>query len=434
MKKRILLGLALLVLLFLILLAFVVIPVRDDLLAARRILRGPLEKLNDERVEEAKAHVESALGKLDSFPAKVLGLVPFVGGNLDAVERVSERVPPALDAGLVLKTEAEALEDGGVLDRGRVKVEALASLEGPLEDQVETLTALEEELAAHTTGSLWPSLWEAFYEFRYEISEIRHDAEDFGRLLAEIDSLLGQEAERTYLILLLNNSELRGAGGVLTGVGTMTADHGELKLGAFTSVHRLRADRAVNVEVPLDFERFTKYEANSTSLWLNTTYSPDVPDVALVASRMYEEVTGTKTDGVMAVDPRGIAALMPQDATLEVRGVGEDVSTADLADFIYSDAYEEFNDQQQRRDAILELGARAFKLILEADLDDRDDIQRVADAFSGGHLRVVSFEESEQEALSAVEASGDLAPAPGDSVLITAQNAGGAPGIGSKMN
>lgn len=433
-KKRILLGLALLVLLFLLLVIFVAVPTRNDLSKARKALGGPLNKLTDEQVEEARQNIESALDRLDGVPARVLGLAPVMGANLDAAEGVARAVLPVLDTGLELKTLADEIEQSGVLADGRVQLESFETLLDPLSAEVETLTTLEEELERNKTGSLWPSLWDTFTELHYDVRRLRSDADSFQRILEQMDSLLGGQEKRTYLILLMNNAELRGAGGALTGVGTITAENGELRLGEFTSVHSLRTAKHKKVPVPADYERYTVYEANDTATWINATYSPDLVDTSTVAARLYEKVTGTRTDGAIAIDPRGIVALMPGDAEIDVPIIDETIKTDDLADFVYSDAYEEFEDQQERRAAILTVGARAFAEVLNADLDDQDDIERVADAFSGGHVGFVSFHEDALRALDAVGASGRVPELKSDGALVAVQNRGGAPNIGSKMD
>ena len=434
MKKRILVGLALLVSVFVLLTLLVLVPTRNDLVQARKTLGGPLNRLTDERAEEAKQDIESALERLDGPTAKVLGVVPVLGANLDAIEEVAEGILPAIDAGLELKTVADQVEEQGVLSEGRFQLDSFSQIEEPLKKQIETLTELEEALESQKTGSLWPTLWDTFTDLHYDVRTIREDADSLQAVLEIIGSLLGEDEPKTYLILLLNNAELRGAGGALTGVGTITADNGELKLGEFSSVHALRTTKHKLVKAPEDFERYNIYRANDTTLWINASYSPDVVDSAKVAAGLYERVTGDEMDGAIAVDPRGIAALMPGDAEIDVPVIDETIDTDELADFVYSDAYEEFKDQQERRAAILEVGAEAFGEILDADLDDKDDLERVADAFAAGHIRFVSFDDAELKALNSANATGSVPQLKSDGVMVAVQNRGGAVGIGSKMD
>lgn len=410
------------------------LPVANKLRTARDLLRQPVNELRDEEGRLAIDLLDEVHARVTSVPARLIGWVPVVSSNLDAMETVSGRVPPVIRRALDLRASAEELADSGVLRGGRVDLDVITEIRPSLAASSEALSDLRAELEENRGGGLAPPVWKAVDDLVYEVSEIERDVRAMGELLDVTGDMLGAEGERTYLVLLMNNAELRGAGGILTGIGEMTASDGKLSISGFKSIHKLRTEKKQEVPVPEDFERFSIYGANDTSLFLNATYSPDVADVGLVSSRLYEEITGTKTDGALAIDPRGIAALMPEDAEVRVPRTDVTVSTDELPDFIYSDAYAQFDDQAARRDAILGAGERAFDVILDSGLSDQADLERAADAFAGGHIRVVSFEEDERKALDAVDASGDLEEIDGDSLLVTVQNRGGAPGIGSKMD
>ena len=414
--------------------AYVMVPVANKLRTARDLLRQPVNELRDEEGRLAIDLLDEVHGRVTSAPARLIGWVPIVSGNLDALETVSGRVPPVIERALDLRAAADELADGGVLRGGRVDVDAISEVRPPLAASADALTDLRASLEENRGGGLLPPVWTAVDDLVYEVGEIEKDVKGMSELLEVTGDMLGADGKRTYLVLLMNNAELRGAGGILTGIGEMSAENGKLSIGAFRSIHKLRTEKSNEVPVPEDFERFRVYGANDTSLFLNATYSPDVADVGLVSSRLYEEITGKKTDGAIAIDPRGIAALMPEDAEVRVPRSDVTVGTNELPDFIYSTAYEQFDDQDARRDAILGAGKQAFDVILESGLNDKDDLERAADAFAGGHIKVVSFDEDERAALDAVDATGDLEEVDGDSLLVAVQNRGGAPGIGSKMD
>ena len=96
---------------------------------------------------------------------------------------------------------------------------------------------------------------------------------DLQALLHLTPELLGADGPRRYLVLLVNNAELRGSGGVLTGIGILSFDEGRLEIDGFSSVHDLEGRRPYfEVEAPAEYEkRFATYKAN-TSLLLNTTF------------------------------------------------------------------------------------------------------------------------------------------------------------------
>ncbi|MDQ4096070.1 MAG: DUF4012 domain-containing protein [Actinomycetota bacterium] len=407
----------------------------NDLAEARDLLSQPAADLTHDEGERVNALLNDVNERVTGVPASLIGWIPIVSANLDALDAVSGSVPPVVDRALELRDAADELARQGLLRDGRVDLAAIEELRPAVQAEAEALRDLEEALEANKNGKLAPPIWTAVDDLAYEVADISRDVRALDDLLGHAGGMLGANGERTYLILLMNNAELRGAGGILTGIGQMSADDGKLRISGFKSIHKLRTQKKNEVPVPEDFERFRIYGANDTSLFLNATYSPDVADVGLVSSRLYEEITGTATDGAMVVDPRGIAALMPPDATLRVPRSDRTVTTEELADFVYSDAYVEFTDQDERRNAILNVGERAFDVILDSGLDGEDALERAADAFSGGHIRFVSFDEGERSALDAVDVAGDLEPVEGDSLLVAVQNRGsGRPGIGSKLD
>jgi hypothetical protein len=268
-------------------------------------------------------------------------------------------------------------------------------------------------------------VWDALQDLEGRVTGYLASAERGAEAVALMGPMVGQAGPRTYLVVMVNNAELRGAGGIPSAAGTVTAVEGRLTLGRFRHTVDLRGPRPYQkVAAPGDFRRrFGFYDADTT-FWTNTTFSPDVPDVALVAARAYKKVTGTKVDGVVLVDPRGIAALMPEEASISIGGTGVTVGRADLADYTYSGVYADLGGAtERRRTALLELGAGAFEAILEGGgLAARSTLEEAGRAVAGGHVRVVSFDPDEQAVLDALDASGDLDGTPGDSVLVAAQN------------
>lgn len=413
--------------------AYVVIPVAGDLLAARASLSGSVADLGPDTVEEAKARLEHAHARLNSVPGKILRLVPVLGSNLSAIDAVAVDAGPVLDAGLALQASVEDLEEEGLMSNDRVRFDALEAMEPLLDRQLETLAAFEETLASHRSGLLLPPIWDAIDEAARRLAQVTDDASAFRDALDIARPMLGSEGERTYLIVSLNNAELRGAGGLLSAVGTLTVDDGRINLGPQYAREQLTDYPPKSVPAPDEYvRRFGVYKANTT-IWANVSYSPHVPDVALVAARLFERVQGIETDGAIVIDPIALAALMPPDAAIDVPDSDEVLERDDVAAFIFSDAYQAFDRQKQRRAAIVEVGKRAFEAFVETGFqgDIRGD---VGDAVAGGHLRFVSFRPDEAKVLARLGVSGALEEPSGDALIVTTQNWGDGAGEGTKLD
>jgi hypothetical protein len=407
--------------------AYVGMRVRRELVAARSVLDGSAAELSGASIGTADAHLEEALSELNGPAGKLLRLVPVARQNVLALEALARDTRPVLGAAGEFEGAVDGIEDDGLLDAGRIDLALLERLEAPLEEQVAGLEALEKSARANRTGWLAPLLWDEVDSLLFRASELHTGAENAYGLIRAAGGILGGDGPRTYLIVLLNNAELRGAGGIPSGIGTVTIRDGVLHLGHFDYAAELRGSRPyARVPAPADFRRRYGHVWADRTFWVNTTISSDIPDVAEVAASLYEEIPGQRTDGVLFADPHGVAALMSADAQIAVPGSEATLGPGDLADYAYSTVYEqeESGAVADRHDALLKLGELAFREILTSGVRSRDQLLSVAAAFDAGHLRFVSFEPSERAALQAAGATGDIRPPDGDSVFVTAYNTG----------
>ncbi|MGH2754209.1 MAG: DUF4012 domain-containing protein [Actinomycetota bacterium] len=434
MRKRVLVILGSICLVLLLLSLFVLGSVVRNLLAARDTLEGSLEGLDREEVLEARDHLEAAASDLDGFLVDALGLIPILGTNLDAVEDTTDKALPVVKSALDLQTAVDELDANGFIEDGRIRVEALVGLDGLLTREVARLEELAEVLGPARSGALAPPLWDALEGLRRRVLDLLEDGSAVDRIIELSDDLLGLGSERTYLLLLLNNAELRGGGGIVAGLGSFRVDNGRVELGELYTREELDQEPRLSVPAPPEYEeRFGLYAANTT-LWYNAAMTPHFPDAALVSARLFEKQTGVETDGVLGVDPRGLAALTPEGAEVEVPGRDYTLSSEELAPWIFSNAYEDFTNQKVRRAAILEVGRNAIETGLREGFGGRGGLESIGEAFAAQHLRFVSFDDEESAALTDAGVSGSLDPQTRDTMLVTVHNFGGGGTFGSKLD
>ncbi|MDQ4025800.1 MAG: DUF4012 domain-containing protein, partial [Actinomycetota bacterium] len=354
----------------------------------------------------------------------VVSMTPVAGHSLRAVEDVTEVMLPVVDAADALARKLDAIERLQVVENGIIRTDLLLALRGPLVRQVEALERLVTAARQRRSGWVPPPLWDALEDLERRAARYLDGARRGAEAVRLMGPMLGQTGPRKYLVVMVNNAELRGAGGIPSAAGIVKAVEGRLSLGRFRHTVDLRGPKPYQkVAAPGDFRRRFGFYKADTTFWTNMTFSPDVPDVAVVAARAFRKVTGKDVDGAILVDPRGIAALMPEDAAISI-GTGVTVGRADLADYTYSGVYEDLGGAtERRRTALLELGRGAFEAILAGGgLAGRATLEDAGRAVAGGHVRIVSFDADEQKVLDALDASGDLDGAPGDSLLVAAQN------------
>ncbi len=434
MKKRLFATAGVIIAAWLALFAYVSVAAGRQLLDARATLSQPPQDLDANAIGSAQRHLQRAEATLDSWLGRVARLIPVLGSNLDALDAVASASLPVLDAASALEAAARSLETDGILEDGQIRLDLIHSMIPALQRQIAAVEDLEQELKDRRKGGLLPPIWDGLDSLLDRARYLHHTAGDLTRLLQLSDGMLGGDGKRTYLVLLLNNAELRGAGGLLSGVGTLNVDEGRVTLGRLYTAEQLLTHPLRRVKAPADFERrYALYKANTT-LWKNATYSSDFPEVAVVAARLFETVKGVETDGVLQLDPRALSSLMPVGSEIDIPVSGDVVSSEELPEYVYSTAYERFSDPRERRAAILQAGGGAFEMILSEGLRDQEALSRAGSAIAGGHLAFVSFDPDEASALDAVGVSGNLSVVPSDSLLVASQNFGGGRGAGSKLD
>jgi hypothetical protein len=406
--------------------AFVVIPAAQDLQAAQKLLSRSRD-LETETLRPARAHLAQARSRLHSPAAAPLRLLPVVRQNIDALRAVAGSGLGVVDAGIDLATALRSAEEQGLTRPGRIRIAALRRLRAPVRQQADSLERLESALRSHRGAWLLPPLWDRVDALLSQSESLSEAARSAAGVVDIAPGMLGAEGPRDYLVLLLNNTELRGAGGILSGIGSLTIDHGHIELGDFSHYKDLADPPPFRrVASPTDFRaHFATYRSDTTR-WVTTSSSPDVPDVAIVARRLYALTAGPVVDGAIVVDPRGLTALMPRRARIRVPTTNRVLRRDDVSDYVYSDAYSQLGGAEaRRRESLIDVGQAAFSSILESQLDASALTEDAAAAAAGGHLRIVSFDPQESQILESAAITGNLGTPDGDAAMATVQNLGG---------
>jgi hypothetical protein len=429
-RRRIGIAALVAVAVLLALVAYVAVPVASRLNSAAGALAAPAGDLDDGDLARARDDLAEARSRLDGIAAKVLGVLPIAGQNLAAARSVTDAAIPAVDAAAGLRDSVDALVEADLITAGEVDTAAIASVADDLRRQSRTLEEVEEAADDSLGGWLLPPVWDRVASLSATAEDLAVSTDDAADLLEQVPDILGEEVGRRYLVLLLNNAELRGAGGILSGVGTMRAIDGRLSLRRLYPREVLTTDPPIEVTAPPAYERiYGDFDANTT-LWVNVPYSPDLQETAEVAAALWEETAGQGVSGVVFVDPRGLSALLDPATALTIGDAGIEVTAAELPDFVFSDAYQQFASESERRLAILEAGADAFQAFLDSGAGGEEGFEALGRAVAAGHLGFVSLRPDEQAALAPVT-SAEIEP---QQVRVVSQNLGNGVDAGTKLD
>ena len=176
--------------------------------------------------------------------------------------------------------------------------------------------------------------------------------------LSMAPEILGLYGERTYLLLLQNNMELRPTGGFMGSYGLATFANGELKEFKVEDVYTADGALKGHVDPPLPIQTHLGQEH-----WYlrDSNWDPDFVASAARAAWFFEKEMGQSVDGVLAVDVSFLESLLGVIGKIELKDYQENLTAENL--FMKTQSYaqsEFFPGSTQKRDF---LGAVARELI-----------------------------------------------------------------------
>jgi hypothetical protein len=396
----------------------------DGLVAAR----DADDDLAGARLEQAARHLTSADATLTSWfvsPARVL---PIVGPNLEAVESL------AAETGNVAEVTAAAANVADVdqlrFVDGRLDPQAVADLQEPLQSTVDALDGLQTTLDGTDSPWLVAPMSERLDRLHAELDDAMPDADLALAAVQVAPNMLGGSGPRRYLVLFTTPVEARGRTGFPGNFAELLIDDGKLSMPRFGRISELEQGGTPGPQrrltQPVDYvARYSRFDIETT--WRNLTMGADFPSVALAIRDLYPQSGGQPINGVLAIDPVGLAALLRYTGPVDIPGHPEPLTEENAARFLELDQYTQFTDLSERVDVLETVARTTFDRLTNADLPSPSALSEQLDPVAdGGHIQYVGYDPTEFLTFQTYGLDGGLGqPQPGrDRVAVTSSNAG----------
>jgi hypothetical protein len=390
---------------------------REALTAVRL---GDAEAARDS-LTTAETALSSAQSELSTSTA-VASAVPGLAQQMTAVDvAIQEALAVTEAANDLVQIDYEQLRYEGRLDLAKV-----TSLQPSSASVLEALSSAEESLDEVRSGWLLPPLQTRIDEFAAEVADARDDAELADQILAVSPALLGSEGTRHYLVAFLTPAELRGSGGFIGSFVELEAVGGDVSLvrsGRIKELIDAVPPGVRTISGPEDYlRRWGRF--NPQDFLQDVTFPLDWPSAAQVLAELYPQSGGREVDGVIAVDPTGLAALLDLTGPVFIPGIDQPLTKDNAVPFLTKNQYVIFGDRAAREE-VLEAAARAtFDRLTDASLPAPRRLGDVlGPAARGRHLQIWSPTEDEQDLFRTLQADGEVdVPDGTDALAVVQQN------------
>lgn len=413
--------------------AYVGITARNELQqgtsSARQALQSVRAGESDQAqtsLAEAEAQLAGASRRFDGPLASAVGVVPGLAQQVDAVETsVDQALEVTRAADELLANDYDRLRYDGRIDLAQV-----TELVPQSQRVRDTLASADRELAELRTRSLLPPLRDRVEEFSDQVAEAHDDAVLAADLLEVAPGLLGADGDRHYLVVFLAPAELRGSGGFVGNFVELAARSGDVDLDRSGRIGELIGaappGQRTLVEPPDYVARYGDLRPQDNLQ--DVTLSPNWPSVGSVYAQLYPQSGGRAVDGVIGVDPTGLAGLLELTGPVPVPGFpGFQLTSENVVAALTTEQYLIFGDDEERREDFLEASIRAtFDRLTTAALPAPRAIgDALGDPVRGRHIQLWSPVTVERQLFEQLDADGEIAvPAGQDGLAVVQQNIG----------
>ena len=409
------------------------VSVQEDLADGIRGIDGGISAARDvdddlaaEELDAAARSLTSAESTLTSWFVSPARSLPIVGPNLGAVGNLAAQAGDVAEVTSLAAATADV--DALNFTDGRLDPQAVADMERPLRRVRDALESMQDEVADVQSPWLLSLVTSRIDRLEDQVDGTVPDADLAVQVVGVAPKLLGADGPQRFLVFFTTPVEARGRLGFPGNYAELVVDNGQLSMPVFGRVAELEAAGANRTltQPPDLVARYSRFDVANT--WRNLTMTPDFPSFAVAANELYQQSGGQPVNGVISVDPAGLAAVVGLTGEVAVPGRAAPLTADTVEDFLLSGQYIEYQDDNNARLDVLDHIARtSFGALTTADLAGPRDLSRVLDpVVDGGHIMFMPLEADGAIVAGAVGVTGTVPPVAenGDAVMVTTANAG----------
>jgi len=391
-----------------------------------------LEASSDADMIEAAtlfAEAEAAFGRAEGWVGSVLTLparaVPGLAQQaraLDGLSTSARNLARAAGEAAVVADPQEFRYEGG-----RIDLDRLRAARGPLDAAVAALA--DTGAVTESLGSPWllPPVRDRLERLDDAVDAATPSVELAAQAAWEVPPMLGGDGPRRYLVMFLQPAETRGLGGFMGAWVELTATDGSVRVSASgrpTDLNRAPGRDERTISGPPEYlARYGRFRPAYYAQ--DVPFSPDMPTVAQVMAELYPQAGGQPLDGVVAIDPAGLAALLRFTGPIRLPGTDIRLSADNAERFLLRDQYSSFGDDPERRDALELAGRETFERLVTGDLPAPRRLgAELGPLAEGRHLLAHGFDPGAQALLERLGVAGAASAPAGDGFMLVSQNKG----------
>ncbi|CAN3700957.1 hypothetical protein MMX123_00950 [Microbacterium sp. MM2322] len=355
-------------------------------------------------VEKLQGHASTARAAADTWLWQVAEQAPFIGPTLHAVRSSTIAVDELAEGVLPVLSDVDPAllrPQGGVFD-----IAAIANLTGPVSTAAEAgekaASALEGVDPTTAPGMLRAPLT----QLTGAVGALQPALSRINALMPQLPSMMGQDGPRDYLLLVQNNAEARGTGGIPASVVMLRLEGGKLSIAAQATSRDFTNKRATPI-IPLDPEVVKLYDDKVGRFSQDITSTPDFALSAELAKAFWTESFGTPVDGVISIDPVTLSYILEATGPITLE-TGDKLTSSDAVRILLSDVYARYPNNADQDAFFASAAVNVFDAVSSGDFKPVPFVEAVVKAVDENRVLFHSFDAAVQSGLTGSRLLGPL--------------------------
>jgi uncharacterized protein DUF4012 len=349
--------------------------------------------------------------------------IPVLGRDLRAARDVSSVLAGLTTAAQPLEHTLPELDPRRTqASGGRIDTAALTTL-------AQTLPAVSTQVSAGAItigelnpGQLRPQIAGGVRTLDDALSGARTPLAEAVPVMRDLPAMLGSTGRKQWVVLLQQDAEARGTGGLVGAYAQISTDHGAMHLVRAEPRGDLDAGPAIpTTTVPADLRRLWGRDLTE---WAGFNASAHFPYTGeLVAEGWKKRTGGRAPDYVAAVDQYVVAGLLAGTGPVTVRGVT--ISENNAVEFLSRTVYDRWRNPHDVDAVTTELVREVFAKVTTGHFDLPALVKALKSPVDQRRLLLWADDRDQQHRLERLPVAGTLPGDPGPFAMAVVNNGGG---------
>lgn len=369
----------------------------------------------DASVQKLQGHASAARAAADTPLWWIAEQAPFIGATLHAVRESTVAVDELAQGVLPALSDVDPAllrPSGGVFD-----VAAISSLAAPVSTAADAGVKAADALSGVDLEQTPGALRGPLSQLTGAVAGLQPALSRANELMPYLPSMMGQDGPKNYLLLVQNNAEARGTGGIPASVVMLRFEGGKMEIAQQATSRDFKNTRESPI-IPLDPEVVKLYDDKVGRYSQDITSTPDFALSAELAKAYWTESFGTPVDGVISIDPVVLSYILRATGPIKL-ATGDELTSADAVRILLSDVYARYPDNANQDAFFASAAVEVFDAVSSGDFKPVPFAAAIVQAVDENRVYFHSFEEGVSSAFEGSRLSGPLpsTDGPADSTL-----------------